>query len=79
MRTSPEPVARSVFPSRSKVASSSGALGNRIRRPQAELKRCTVENLHLLGFSHEKLTYRHAGRDFRLTDVAGNVVHKVLA
>ena len=27
--------------------------------------------LHLLGLDHEKLTFRHAGRDFRLTDVAG--------
>jgi uncharacterized protein (DUF1501 family) len=35
--------------------------------------------LHLLGIDHEKLTYRHAGRDFRLTDVAGNVVRDVLA
>ena len=35
--------------------------------------------LHLLGFNHEKLTYRHAGRDFRLTDVYGNVVKGVLA
>ena len=34
--------------------------------------------LHLLGFDHEKLTYRHAGRDFRLTDVSGNVVTDVL-
>ncbi len=30
--------------------------------------------LHLLGFDHERLTYRYAGRDFRLTDVHGNVV-----
>jgi hypothetical protein len=35
--------------------------------------------LHLLGLNHERLTYRHAGRDFRLTDVAGNVVKGVLA
>lgn len=35
--------------------------------------------LHLLGFDHERLTYRHAGRDFRLTDVAGNVVHEIVA
>jgi hypothetical protein len=35
--------------------------------------------LHLLGLNHEKLTFRHAGRDFRLTDVAGNVVRGVLA
>jgi hypothetical protein len=35
--------------------------------------------LHLLGFEHTKLTYRFQGRDFRLTDVAGNVAHKLLA
>jgi hypothetical protein len=35
--------------------------------------------LHLLGFDHEKLTYRYAGRDFRLTDVHGQVVREVLA
>ncbi len=35
--------------------------------------------LHLLGFDHEKFTYRYAGRDFRLTDVKGNVVKQVLA
>lgn len=35
--------------------------------------------LHLLGLDHEKLTYRHAGRDFRLTDVHGNVVKDIIA
>jgi uncharacterized protein (DUF1501 family) len=35
--------------------------------------------LHLLGFDHEKLTYRYAGRDFRLTDVEGRVVKQILA
>ena len=35
--------------------------------------------LHCLGFDHERLTYRHAGRDFRLTDVHGQVVKAVLA
>jgi hypothetical protein len=35
--------------------------------------------LHLLGFDHEALTYRYAGRDFRLTDVFGNVVKGILA
>ena len=35
--------------------------------------------LHLLGFDHEKLTYRYAGRDFRLTDVHGQVVKGLLA
>jgi hypothetical protein len=35
--------------------------------------------LHLLGFDHERLTFRHAGRDFRLTDVHGKVVRALLA
>ena len=35
--------------------------------------------LHLLGFDHEKLTFRQAGRDFRLTDVHGRVVREILA
>jgi hypothetical protein len=34
--------------------------------------------LHLLGLDHERLTYRYAGRDFRLTDVAGEVVTDIL-
>jgi uncharacterized protein (DUF1501 family) len=34
--------------------------------------------LHLLGLNHEKLTYRYAGRDMRLTDVKGNVVKEVI-
>jgi hypothetical protein len=35
--------------------------------------------LHLLGLDHERLTYRHSGRDYRLTDVYGNVVKAILA
>ncbi len=35
--------------------------------------------LHLLGLDHERLTYRYAGRDFRLTDVHGNVVKEILS
>jgi len=35
--------------------------------------------LHLLGLDHERITYRHAGRDFRLTDVHGQVVNEILA
>jgi hypothetical protein len=35
--------------------------------------------LHLLGFDHERFTYRYAGRDFRLTDVHGQVVNEILA
>jgi len=35
--------------------------------------------LGLLGFDHTRLTYRHQGRDFRVTDVHGHVVEKLLA
>ncbi|MBI3210672.1 MAG: DUF1501 domain-containing protein [Candidatus Solibacter usitatus] len=35
--------------------------------------------LHLMGMDHTRLTYRHSGRDFRLTDVAGNVIKEILA
>ena len=35
--------------------------------------------LHLLGIDHTRLVYRFQGRDFRLTDVSGNVVRQILA
>ena len=35
--------------------------------------------LHILGLNHEKLTYRYAGRDFRLTDVHGSIVRDILS
>ncbi|MFO0250590.1 MAG: DUF1501 domain-containing protein, partial [Planctomyces sp.] len=35
--------------------------------------------LHLMGLDHERLTFRHSGRDYRLTDVHGNVVHEILS
>ena len=35
--------------------------------------------LHLLGLDHEKLTYHYSGRDFRLTDVHGKVIHEIIA
>ncbi len=35
--------------------------------------------LHLLGIDHERLTYRFGGRDYRLTDVYGNVVRDIVA
>ena len=40
---------------------------------------CTRQFCILLGLDHERLTYRFAGRDFRLTDVYGEVVEGVLA
>jgi hypothetical protein len=51
---------------------------------QAVEKRMHVHDLHatllhLLGFDHERFTYRYAGRDFRLTDVHGQVVHELIA
>jgi len=35
--------------------------------------------LHLLGLDHERLTYQYAGRDYRLTDVHGQVVNEIIA
>ncbi len=35
--------------------------------------------LHLMGLDHTRLTYRHSGRDYRLTDVAGRVVSEIVA
>jgi uncharacterized protein (DUF1501 family) len=35
--------------------------------------------LYLLGIDHKKLTYRYSGRDFRLTDTAGEVIHDIIA
>jgi hypothetical protein len=35
--------------------------------------------LHLLGIDHEQLTYRHNGRNFRLTHVGGHVIHDLIA
>ncbi len=35
--------------------------------------------LYILGLDHEQLTYRYAGRDFRLTDVSGEVAHAILS
>lgn len=51
---------------------------------QAVDKPVHVHDLHatmlqLLGFNHKKLTYRYAGRDFRLTDVHGDVIHDLIA
>ncbi len=50
---------------------------------KAEQDPCSVHDLHAtmlhaLGLDHKKLTYRYAGRDFRLTDVHGNVIHEIL-
>ena len=67
-----------------------GVKGGTIHGATDEFGAAAVENkvhvhdlhatiLRLLGFDHEKLTYRYNGRDFRLTDASGKVVHQVIA
>ncbi len=53
--------------------------GLRIVQDKVHVHDLQATILHLLGLDHTRLTYRHMGRDFRLTDVAGEVVKKVLA
>ncbi len=54
-------------------------LGFSVARDKVHVHDLQATILHLLGFDHEKLTYRFQGRDYRLTDVAGKVVRGVLA
>ena len=54
-------------------------LGFKSITPSIEVHDLHATVLHLLGMNHERLTYRFQGRDFRLTDVYGNVVHELLA
>jgi len=54
-------------------------IGARVEENQCHVHDFHATILHLLGLDHTKLTYRHAGRDFRLTDVHGTVVKEILA
>ncbi|MFP6581162.1 MAG: DUF1501 domain-containing protein, partial [Candidatus Hydrogenedentota bacterium] len=54
-------------------------LGMQITEDPVHVHDIQATILHLLGFDHEKLTYRHKGRDFRLTDVSGEVIKPLLA
>ena len=54
-------------------------LGLEVARDPVHVNDLHATILHLLGLDHEKLTYRYAGRDFRLTDVAGHVAKEILA
>ena len=54
-------------------------IGAKIVRDPVEVHDIHATVLHLLGIDHEKLTYRHAGRDFRLTDVHGHLIQPILA
>jgi hypothetical protein len=53
--------------------------GVKVARDEVHVHDFHATILHLLGFNHEKLTFRHAGRDFRLTDVHGKVVKAILS
>ena len=53
--------------------------GHQITRDPIHIHDLQATILHLMGIDHERLVYRHQGRDFRLTDVEGHVVDKVLA
>ena len=53
--------------------------GVRVARDGVHVHDFHATILHLLGLDHERLTYRHSGRDYRLTDVHGNIIREVLA
>jgi len=61
------------------VYGASDECGVAIAENQVHVHDFNATILHCLGFDHTRLTYRHAGRDFRLTDVHGNVVKPILA
>jgi hypothetical protein len=54
-------------------------LGFSVTRDKCHVHDLQATILHLLGFNHEKLTFRFQGRDFRLTDVEGKIVKGILA
>jgi hypothetical protein len=54
-------------------------IGARITQNPVDVHDVHATILHQLGMNHEQLTYRHAGRDFRLTDVHGRVLNQILA
>jgi hypothetical protein len=53
-------------------------LGMRVVDSRVDVHDLHATLLHCLGLDHKRLTFRHQGRDFRLTDVAGNVIEKIL-
>jgi hypothetical protein len=54
-------------------------LGFHVVQDEVQIHDLQATILHCLGFDHERLTYTHQGRQFRLTDVTGQVVEKILA
>ncbi len=61
------------------VHGASDELGDNVAENPVSVHDFQATILHLLGIDHERLTYRHAGRNFRLTDVHGNVVKEIIA
>ena len=61
------------------VYGASDDCGIRVAQDEVHVHDFHATILHLLGFDHERLTYRHNGRDYRLTDVHGNVVREILS
>jgi hypothetical protein len=62
------------------VHGASDEIGLRAEEKPVHVRDFHATILHLMGFDHEKFTYRHAGLDFRLTGVEGaHVVHELLA
>ncbi len=61
------------------IHGASDELGDNVAKDVVTVHDFQATILHLLGIDHERLTYRHAGRNFRLTDVHGNVVKPILA
>ncbi len=53
--------------------------GYNITRDPVHLHDWNATILHLMGVDHKRLTFRHQGRDFRLTDIAGELVKPILA
>mgnify|MGYP001825388059 CR=1 FL=1 len=58
---------------------STDEFGHRAQGGRVHMHDLHATILHLLGLDHERLTFAHAGRDFRLTDVHGRVVHDIIA
>jgi len=54
-------------------------LGFSVAKDKVEVYDLQATILHLLGFDHERLTYRFQGRDYRLSDIHGHVIKEVLA
>jgi hypothetical protein len=57
----------------------SDELGFSVARDPVHIHDVQATILHLLGIDHKRLTYRFQGRDYRLTDVHGNVIKPILA